>query len=116
MKFKHPQAEETLKTQSESSQAQIAQAQAQAEAEESEKQQQQQKTDAAAERALKIQKRGQRLEILGAVGTTATAAGLAVLNPLAIPVAFEGLIRLINACFSRRDRAKEAEVEGNRDL
>lgn len=106
MKIKHPQAE-ALKIQAESEQAKTAQA----EAEESEKQRQR---DDAAERALKIQKRGQRLEIFGAVGTTATAAGLAVINPLAIPVAFEGLIRLINACFSRRDRAKEVEI--NQDL
>jgi hypothetical protein len=48
---------------------------------------------------------------LGAVGTTATAAGLAVLNPLAIPVAFEGLIQLINACFNRRDRGKNIKNE-----
>ncbi len=48
---------------------------------------------------------------MGAVGTTATAAGLAVLNPLAIPVAFEGLIQLINACFNRRDRGKNITNE-----
>ena len=103
MTSKHPQAE-ALKTQAEIEQAKTSQA----EAKESEKQRQ--REDDAAERALKIQKRGQRLEILGAVGTTATAAGLAVLNPLAIPVAFEGLIRLINACFSRRK-----EVNLNQD-
>lgn len=99
MTSKHPQAE-ALKTQAEIEQAKTSEAKA----EESEKQRQR---NDAAERALKIEKRGQRLEILGAVGTTATAAGLAVLNPLAIPVAFEGLIRLVNACFSRRDRTKE---------
>lgn len=112
MKIKHPQAE-ALKTQAEFEQAETVQAEAEAEAEAAESEKQQRQKDDAAERALKIQKRGQRLEILGAVGTTATAAGLAVLNPLAIPVAVEGLIRLINACFSRRDRAKEKEVEGN---
>lgn len=52
-------------------------------------------------------KREKVLEILGAVGTTATAAGLSVINPLAIPVAFSGLINLINACFSRRDEVRD---------
>lgn len=103
MKFNHLQAE-ALKTQSEFEQAKATQAEA-------EKSEQQRQRDDAAERALKIQKRGQRLEILGAVGTTATAAGLAVINPLAIPVAFEGLIHLINACFSRRDRTKKVDQD-----
>jgi hypothetical protein len=49
-------------------------------------------------------KRQRVLEIAGAIGTTATAAGLSVLNPLAIPVAFGGLISLINACFSRNEK------------
>ena len=48
-------------------------------------------------------KRDKILGVLSALGTTATAAGLSVINPLAIPVAFGGLIDLINACFNRRD-------------
>ncbi len=57
-------------------------------------------------------KRERRLEIMGALGTTATAVGLAVINPLAIPVAFGGLISVINACFSRRDeRGLERQPE-----
>ena len=51
-------------------------------------------------------KREKILQILGAVGTTATAAGVSVINPIAIPIAFSGLIGLINACFSSRDKRK----------
>ena len=52
-------------------------------------------------------KRERILEIVAAVGTTATAAGLSVLNPLAIPVAFGGLIQTINACFSKKRQTDE---------
>lgn len=62
------------------------------------------------QRQKAIIKRAKILEILGAVGTTATAAGISVINPLAIPVAFGGLVQLLNVCFSRRDAKK---LEGN---
>ena len=51
---------------------------------------------------VKAAKREKRLEIAGAVGTTAVAVGLSVINPLAIPVAFGGLVSIINACFARK--------------
>lgn len=57
-----------------------------------------------AEKEKTKMRRAKVLEIFGAVGTTATAAGLSVINPLAIPVAFAGLINIINSCFNRRDR------------
>ena len=54
-------------------------------------------------------KRDKILGVMGALGTTATAAGLSVINPLAIPVAFGGSINLINACFSHRDAGAQSE-------
>lgn len=62
-----------------------------------------------AEKEKTKMRRAKVLEIFGAVGTTATAAGLSVINPLAIPVAFAGLINIINSCFNRRDRHDATE-------
>ena len=62
-----------------------------------------------AEKEKATVKREKILGIMSALGTTATAAGLSVINPLAIPVAFGGLINLINACFSRRDAGIQSE-------
>lgn len=59
--------------------------------------------DLAIKKEKSRQRREKALRIFGAVGTTATAAGLSVINPLAIPVAFGGLIGIINACFARRE-------------
>ena len=50
------------------------------------------------------EKREKVLEVFSALGTTATAAGLSVINPLAIPVAFGGLVGLINMCFSKKGK------------
>ncbi|KAF7507829.1 hypothetical protein GJ744_009993 [Endocarpon pusillum] len=60
-------------------------------------------TDTEIQKEKSRHKREKYLSIFGAVGTTATAAGLSVINPLAIPVAFAGLVGIINACFTRRE-------------
>jgi hypothetical protein len=51
------------------------------------------------------------LAIVDAGATTAAAIGLSVINPLAIPVAVGGGIRLINEFFRKTKKEKEEEEE-----
>ena len=59
----------------------------------------------------KAAKREKYIQIATAVGETATAAGLSVINPLAIPVAFGGLVKLLNACFASKNPARQPLLE-----
>jgi hypothetical protein len=49
------------------------------------------------------------LAIVDAGATTAAAVGLSIINPLAIPVAVGGGIRLINEFFRKTKKEKEGE-------
>jgi len=51
------------------------------------------------------------LAIVDAGATTAAAVGLSVINPLAIPVAVGGGIRLINEFFRKTKKEKEKKTE-----
>ena len=57
------------------------------------------------------------LAIVDAGATTVAAVGLSVINPLAIPVAVGGGIRLINEFFrkTKKEKEKEEGEEGEDD-